>query len=162
MSDEGNFVSRFYDNGSWSTLLLNAVSVITLLAASAWFSYTIFSTMDAELPPRIVNSVSLEPSILLPNSKFKAHINVTLNRLCPYEVHWSLVSVSDGVERVKVIEPIKPAPTVLGTQDLPVSDRFVPDKIPPGEYKYVSEVYDMCPDGHTFTSVRHNVPITIR
>lgn len=161
-NDDGNFLTRFYDSGTWGSLFLNVTSVIALLAASSWFSYTIFSTMDAELPPRVVNSVSIEPSILLAGSKFKAHINVTLNRACPYEVHWSLVRMSDGVEAVKVIEPIKPAPAALGTQDLPASDRFVPDKIVPGDYKYVSEVYDMCPDGHTFTSVRHDVPITIR
>jgi len=31
-----------------------------------------------------------------------------------------------------------------------------------GAYKYVSEVYDLCPDGKTYTSVRRNLPITIR
>jgi hypothetical protein len=164
MSDnrDGNFFEKFYDTGTWATFILNIVSGAALLAAASWFSYNIFSTKDAELPPRIVNSIQIEPAILLPGSKFKAHINVTLNRLCPYEVHWSLVRVTDGVEVVKVIEPIKPAPLTLGTQDLPVSDRYIPNAIGPGEYKYVSEVYDMCPDGHTFTSIRHDVPITIR
>jgi len=154
--------AKFYDNGTWATLVLNVSSGAALLFAAAWFSYTLFSARDAELPPRVVNSITIEPSILLAGKPFNANINVTLNRLCPYEVQWSLVRQSDGVEVVKIIEPLKPPPTQLGTQDLPPSPRYVPSSVEPGAYKYVSEVYDLCPDGKTYTSVRRNLPITIR
>jgi len=146
---------------SGASIGLNIISACALLAASAWFVNNVLSSRDAELAPRIVNSVVLEPTIVLAGKPFKAHINVTLNKLCPYEVHWSLVR-PDGVEVVKVIEPVKPAPAGTGTQDLPVSDRYVPNSISPGDYKYVSEVYDQCPDGHTYTSARQAVALTVR
>jgi hypothetical protein len=149
-------------NNKYAAAALNAASGVALLLAATWFSYNLFSTRDAELPPRVVNSITLEPTILLAGKPFIAHVNVTLNRLCPYEVHWSLVRQIDGVEVVKIIEPIKQPPEVLGPQDLPTSTRFIPQSVEPGEYKYVSEVYDICNDGHTYTSVRRNVVMSIR
>jgi hypothetical protein len=147
---------------SWASWLLNGVSVVALLAASAWFTSTILNTKEAELPPRVVNSITIEPSIVLAGKPFKAHVNVTLNRLCPYEIHWSLIRLSDGVEVLKVIEPVRQPPAAIGTQDLPVSERYIPNTMAPGDYKYVSEVYDQCANGHTYTSIRHNVAITVR
>lgn len=156
--------SKFYNttNGGWRTLVLNASSGLALLCAAGWFSYNLFSTRDAELPPRVVNSITVEPSILLAGKPFTARINVTLNRLCPYEVHWSLVRKPDGVEVVKIIEPIKQPPASLGAQDLPASLRYVPASVPPGEYKYVSEVLDICVDGHTYTTIRKGADVIIR
>ncbi len=154
--------AKFYNSGSWGTLVLNVASGTALLCAAAWFSYNLFSTRDAELPPRIVNSIVLEPTILLAGKQFTARINVTLNRLCPYEVRWSLVRRTDGVEVVKIIEPVKQPPEQIGTQDLPITTRYVPATVEPGEYKYVSEVFDICPNGHTYTSVRRDIPLTIR
>lgn len=153
---------RMY-TGPWGTRLLNILSGTALLIAATWFSYNLFSTRDAEIAPRVVNSITIEPSILLAGKPFLAHINVTLNRLCPYEVHWSLVRKSDGVEVVKIIEPIKQPPAQLGQQELPASTRYVPASVEPGEYRYVSEVLDLCQDSaKTFIAVRHNVDISIR
>lgn len=143
-------------------LPLNIVSGAALCLTAAWFSFNVFAAKDAELAPRIVNSITLEPTILLAGKPFYAHINVTLNRLCPYEVHWSLVRKAGGVEAVKIIEPVEPPPAATGTQELPVITRFVPLSVSPGEYRYVSEVFDLCPDGHTYTSVRRNVDLTVR
>lgn len=148
--------------GQVTTWALNLVSGACLIAASAWLVNTMLASREADLPPRIVNSIMLEPTILLPGRAFKAHINVTLNKLCPYEIHWSLVRVADGVEVVKVIEPVKQPPAELGTQELPVSDRYIPSSTAPGEYQYVSEVFDLCGNGHTYISVRKNVSITVR
>jgi hypothetical protein len=153
---------KFYDNGTWWTLCLNCVSGLALVVAASWFSYNMFASRDADTPPRIVNSIVLEPTILLAGKPFIAHINVTLNKLCPYEVHWSLVRVGDGVEVVKIIEPVRQPPAVLGLQELPPAPRYVPQTVAPGQYKYVSEVFDLCPDGHTYISVRKNVELTIR
>lgn len=146
----------------WVITLLNITSGAALLTAATWFSYSLFSTRDAELPVRVVNSITLEPSILLAGKPFIAHINVTLNRLCPYEVHWSLVRKADGLEVVKIIEPVKQPPAQLGTQELPISSRYVPASVEPGDYKYVSEVLDLCPGSRTFIAVRHNVDLSIR
>lgn len=157
-----NPFAKFWDTGTWATLGLNIVAGAALLAASAWFSYNLLSTRQSELAPRIVNSIALEPTILLAGKPFKAHINVTLNRLCPYEVHWSFVRKSDGLEVAKIVEPVKQPPAELGTQDLPDAVRYVPIEVGPGYYQYVSEVFDLCADGHTYTSVRRNVDITIR
>lgn len=156
-------LSKIADSDSvLAVRLLNVISGAALLVAATWFSYNLFSTRDAELPPRVVNSITLEPTILLAGKPFTAHINVTLNRLCPYEVHWSLVRQTDNLEVVKIIEPVKQPPEKTGTQELPNSIRYVPSSVAPGEYKYVSEVFDLCPDGHTYTSVRRNVDLTIR
>jgi len=149
-------------NLPWSTILLNVSSALALLVAATWFSYNLFSTRDATVPPRIVHSITIEPSILLAGKPFVAHIDVTLNKLCPYEVHWSLVRRSDGVEVVKIIEPIKQPPAQLGRQELPVSTRYVPSSVEPGDYRYVSEVLDLCPGAKTTLAVRHNVDISIR
>lgn len=146
---------------TWRQRALNFGSATALLVAATWFSFNLFSTQRAELAPRIVNSITLEPTILLAGKPFVAHINVTLNRLCPYEVHWSFVR-DDGLEVAKIVEPVKPPPAALGTQDLPPAIRYVPYEVAPGDYKYVSEVFDLCADGHTYTSVRRNVDITIR
>jgi hypothetical protein len=154
--------AKFYDSGTWGSLVLNVVSGAALLVASAWFVNNLISTRDIDIPPRIVNSVVLEPTIMLPGHPFRAHINVTLNKLCPYEVHWSLVRATDNVEVVKVIEPIKQPPAETGTQELPVVDRYIPSSTAPGDYQYVSEVYDICGKGHTFISVRKNVGVNIR
>ncbi len=155
--------SRFYNtNGSFKGALLNVVSGACLLAAATWFSFNLFSARDAELPPRVVNSITIEPTILLAGKPFNAHINVTLNKLCPYEVHWSLVRKPDGLEVVKIIEPVKQPPTALGPQELPAVVRYIPATVAPGEYKYVSEVLDLCADGHTYTSVRKGVDMVIR
>jgi hypothetical protein len=154
--------AKFYNTGTWGTLILNVVSGAALLSAAAWFSYNLFSTRDAELPPRVVNSITVEPSILLAGKPFTAHINVTLNRLCPYEVRWSLIRAGDGVEIVRIIEPIKQPPAQIGTFELPASPRYVPASVAPGEYKYASEVVDLCPEGHTYTTVRKNADVIIR
>lgn len=143
-------------------LLLNVVSGGALVTAATWFSFALFSARDAEVPPRIVNSITLEPTILLAGKPFAAHINVTLNRLCPYEVEWSLVRQGDGLEVVKIIEPVKQPPEKLGTQDLPPTTRYTPSSVDPGEYKYRSVVYDICSDGKTYTSIRREIPISIR
>lgn len=146
-----------------ATIALNVVSGACLIAASAWFVNNMLASRDAELPPRVVNSITLEPSILSAGKPFVAHIFVTLNKLCPYEVHWSLVKSSDNVEIVRIIEPVKQAPSsVLGPQELPPMTRYVPSSVPPGEYKYVSEVLDLCPDGHTYTSIRKNADLIVR
>lgn len=141
---------------------LNITSGAALLMMAAWFSYSLFSSREVDMPPRIINSISVEPSIVLAGKPFQAKANVTLNRLCPHEIHWSLVRKTDGVEVVKVIEPVRPPQLALGTQDLPLVTRYVPNTVAPGEYNFVSEVYDQCPDGHTYTSVRYPVPLTVR
>lgn len=149
-------------NNPYAKTALNITSGLALFCAAAWGSYTLFAAKDAEQPPRVVNSITLEPTVLLAGKPYVAHINVTLNRLCPYEVHWSLVRKTDNVEVVKIVEPIKAAPAALGTQDLPDAKRYIPYSVDPGDYKYISEVFDLCPDGHTYTSVRRNVDITVR
>ncbi len=154
--------AKFYNSGTWATLILNVLSGAALLIAAAWFSYSVFSARDADIPPRIVNSLTLEPTILLAGRPFKVHVNVTLNRLCPYEVRWSLVRLTDNLEVVKIIEPVTQPPAQLGTQDLPASTRWVPASVEPGEYKYLSEVFDLCPGGRTYTSVRRSLNLTIR
>lgn len=157
------FLDKLADSKNvYVTLGLNLVCGACLIGASAWFVNNMLAVRQAELPPRIVNSIVIEPTILLAGKPFTVQINVTLNRLCPYEVHWSLVRTGDGVEVVKIIEQIKQPPAALGTQDLPLSTRYVPTGVAPGEYKYASEVYDICPDGHTYTSVRRNVTLSIR
>jgi hypothetical protein len=148
--------------GPWGTRALNVISGIALLSAATWFSYNLFATKDAELPPRIINKITLEPTILLAGKPFVTHVNVTLNQLCPYEVRWSLVRQSDNLEVVRIIEPIKQPPAEIGTQDLPPFNRYVPSSVQPGEYKYLAEVADLCPGGHAVTSVRSNVDISIR
>lgn len=141
---------------------LNAVSGAAMVAGAAWLSYNLFAARDAETPVRVVNSITVDPSILLVGRPFTAYINVTLTRLCPYEVHWSLIRKADGVEVLKTVEQIKPAPAAVGTQDLPPSIRYVPPSVAPGEYRYVSDIIDLCPDGHAFTAARKGVDIFIR
>jgi hypothetical protein len=133
-----------------------------LLIAATWFSYNLFSSRDAELPPRIINSITVEPAILLAGKPFTLHINVTLNRLCPSEVHWSLARKGDNVEVVKIIEPIKAPPDTLGTQNLPPILRYVPSAVEPGEYRYIAEVFDQCPGNRSVTSVKRTVDISVR
>lgn len=146
----------------YATLALNIVSGCALVAASAWFVSNMLTAREVDLPPRIVNSITIEPTILLAGKPFNAHINVTLNKLCPYEVRWSLVRVWDGLEIVRIIEPIKQPPDALGPQDLPTVQRYVPSSVAPGEYKYVSEVADICGQGHTYISVRKNADVIVR
>jgi hypothetical protein len=149
-------------DNKYATAALNFFSAVALFAAAAWFSYNMFSTKDADTPPRLINSVMLEPSILLAGKPFKPHINVTLSRLCPYEVRWSLVRQPDGVEVVKIVEPIMQPPTSIGTQDLAPTERYVPNSVAPGDYRYLSEVHDHCADGRAYTAISPSVPITIR
>lgn len=149
------------DNGSWKTLALNVVTGAALVASASWFSYTLFNAREASINPREVESIVLEPTILTAGQPFFAHVKVKLNKLCPYEVHWSLVRRSDNVEIVKIIEPTVQPPAALGEQELPTKKRFVPSSVDPGEYTYVSEVFDHCSD-HIYTSVRRNVNLTIR
>lgn len=148
--------------GTWGTRILNVVSGFALLAASAWFVNNLLSAREADVPPRVVNSITIEPTILLAGKPFIAHINVTLNKLCPYEVRWSLVRQADNVEVVRIIEPVKQPPAEIGTFDLPAVSRYVPATVEPGTYKYVSEVSDICGQGHTYLSVRKNADVIIR
>lgn len=149
-------------NSPMATFALNFASATALLVMATWFSYNLFSSREIDMPPRIVNSVTIEPSILLAGKPFQAKVNVTLNKLCPYEIHWSLIRQDNGLEVVKLVEPTKQPPATLGTQDLPPTTRYVPNSVEPGAYKFVSEVYDQCPDGHTYTSVRFPVALTVR
>jgi hypothetical protein len=156
-----NGLTKFYDNGTWWTLTLNVTSGLALIGAAAWFSFTVFAAKEAAVPPRVVESIVLEPTILTAGQPFIAHIKVHLYKLCPYEVHWSLVRKSDHVEAVKIIDPIRQPPAQLGEQELAPIKRYIPQTVSPGDYTYVSEVFDICP-GTTYTSVRRNVDITIR
>lgn len=156
-------LSSFADSKNKTAVFaLNAVSGIALLVAAAWFSFNMFATRDAELPVRVVNKLSLEPTILLAGKPFVTHVNVTLNKLCPYEVRWALVRQTDGVEVVRIVEPIKDPPAQTGTQDLPPSNRYVPSSVAPGEYRYMAEVFDFCPGAHGVTPVRKGLDISIR
>jgi len=148
--------------GTWGTRVLNVASGACLLAASAWFVNNLLSAREADVPPRVVNSITIEPSVLFAGKPFNAHINVTLNKLCPYEVRWSLVRIADGLEVVRIIEPVKQPPAELGRQDLPTVQRYVPASVAPGAYKYVSEVADICGQGHTYLSVRKNADVIVR
>lgn len=156
-------LSSFADSkNKWSILGLNVVSGVALLLAASWFSYTMFNTRDAELPVRVVNSITLEPTILLAGKPFLTRVNVTLNKLCPYEVRWALVRQTDGVEIVRIVEDVKEPPAQTGTQDLPPSKRYVPASVLPGEYRYMAEVFDLCPGAHGSTPVRKGLDISIR
>lgn len=145
-----------------ATIALNVISGTMMVLAVAWFVNTMLGARDVDLPPRIVNSITLSPTILLAGKPFTANVNVTLNKLCPYEVQWSLVREGDGVEVVKIIEPVRQPPDKVGTFDLPPVTRYVPSSVEPGEYKYFSVAYDMCADGHTYTSPRKGIPLSIR
>lgn len=150
-------------NNKYAVVALNAASGLALFVAAAWFSYNMFSTRDAEVPPRVINSVVMEPTILLAGKPFTVHVNVTLNRLCPYEVRWSLARKTDGVEVVKIIEPVWQPPGQIGPQDLPVFVRYVPATVEPGEYRYIAEVFDLCPGSSgRVVSARRDLSITIR
>lgn len=146
----------------WAVLALNMASGTALLCAATWFSFTMFNTRDAELPVRIVNRITLEPTILLAGKPFVTHVNATLNKLCPYEVRWSLVRQGDGVEVVRIVEPVKDPPAQTGTQDLPPFNRYVPSTVQPGEYNYLAEVFDLCPGVHAVTPVRSSITISVR
>jgi hypothetical protein len=146
----------------YAVTALNIAAGAALLAAATWFSYNLFSVRDGEVPVRTVNSITLEPTVLLSGHPFITHVNVTLTKLCPYEVHWSLVRRADGVEVVKIVEPIKEPPAQTGTQDLPPFNRYVPASVAPGEYKYFAEVLDLCPGSHATTPVRSNIDISVR
>lgn len=149
-------------NNPYANGALNVISALALVSAASWFSYEMFSSRSIEQPPRIVNSITIEPTIVLPGTKFNAHINVTLSKLCPYEVHWSLVRKTDGLEVVKIVEPVQQPPASIGTMELPPFTRYIPASVAPGDYRYVAEVYDLCAEGHTYISVRHNADITVR
>lgn len=160
-----DFFDHLDENESVGARILNWVSGAALLVAVTWFSYTLFNSREVDLPPRVINSITLEPTILLAGKPFNAHVNVTLNKLCPYEVQWSLVKhggSNEGLEVVKIVEPVHTAGDKLGTFEQDPVSRYIPSTVEPGEYKYVSQVYDICADGHTYTSVRRNVVITIR
>jgi hypothetical protein len=156
--------SKFYNSpsGLW-TFALNFVSGGALLVAAAWFSYNQFSARsDLEAPVRTINSVAIDPTIMLAGKTFTVRVNVTLNKLCPYEVHWSLARKTDGVEVVKIIEPVRQPPDKLGQQDLPPFTRYIPQTVEPGEYRYIAEVIDRCPGSQAVTASRHDQVITVR
>jgi hypothetical protein len=156
-------LNRLADSeNKYAVFALNIVSSVALVVAAAWFSYNMFSTKDAELPVRIVNRITLDPTVLLAGRPFVTHVNVTLNKLCPYEVRWSLVRKGDGVEVVRIVEPMQQPAAVTGTQDLPAFPRYVPATVQPGEYRYIAEVFDMCPGVHTVTPVRSSIDLAIR
>jgi hypothetical protein len=155
-------LTRLADSkNKYAVYALNVSSGIALLVAAAWFSFNLFSTRDADLPARVINGVTLQPAILVAGKPFEVHVNVTLNKLCPYEVHWSLARRTDGVEVVKIIEPVRQPPSELGTQDLPLFTRYVPATVSPGEYRYLAEVFDLCQGAHDISSARRNIDITI-
>jgi hypothetical protein len=145
----------------WATYLLNVVAATALIGGTAWLTYTLSAARNVQVPARIVEDIKIEPAILLAGKPFHIHIRVFLNKLCPYEVHWSLVRKADNVEVVKIVEPTKQPPAALGEQELAAADRWIPVGVAPGEYMYVSEVFDIC-GAHTYTSVRRNVDVTIR
>src|ERR1035437_7614978 len=149
---------------SWKTILLNGSAIVAVLGVAAWFSFIMVSLSNEEtFTPRIINSIKIEPSNLHAGSTFKVFTNVTLNRLCPFQVKWSLVRKSDGVEVVKIVEPGQPALVQSGTQDLPPTKRLIPPAVAPGEYRYVSEETDLCPGagGLSVTAARHNINLIV-
>lgn len=141
---------------------LNCLSGAALFCAAAWFSFNMFAARDADIPVRVINHVALEPTIMLAGKTFTVHVNVTLNKLCPYEIRWSLSRKADGIEVVRIIEPVRPPPAQTGTQDLPPFIRLIPQTVEPGEYRYIAEMIDRCPGAQPFTSTRYDQPITIR
>jgi hypothetical protein len=150
---------------SWKTVLLNGSAMIAVLMAVSWFSLRMISLSNEEnFTPRIINSIRIEPANLRAGSSFMVFTNVTLNRLCPFQVKWSLVRKVDGVEVVKIVEPVQSTITQSGTQDLPPTKRLIPTTVAPGEYRYVSEETDLCPGagGLSVTAARHNINITVR
>lgn len=157
-----NPFEKFYNTGTWRTLVMNLVSGTLLLLAAAWFSYNLFAARDAGQPVRVINSLRVEPAILLPGHPFTVYVNVTLTKLCPWEVQWSLARKTDGVQVVKIVEPVRPPAEKTGTQDLAPVTRFLPQTVEPGEYRYISEEFDQCPGAPTNISVRRDQLITVR
>ncbi len=140
--------------------LLNIVSGAALLFAASWFSYNIFQAKDSDVPPRIMKEFRIEPSILLVGKPFTIHATSYLSKLCPYEVHWSLVRKSDRVEVVRIVEPVQPAAKELGDVKYDIT-RYVPAGTAPGDYQYVSDTTDICPD-RVYPGSRRATDITIR
>jgi hypothetical protein len=131
-----------------------------VIAASAFVSYTLFSNKADVTRPRLLASIFIEPTVLLPGRSFNVHVTTNINLICPGEVHWSLIRTKDNEEVSKTVVPTQKEH--LGENKF-VVPRIVPPTIPAGEYYYVATIYDFCgPDRTTYTSVTKHIPITVR
>jgi hypothetical protein len=147
-------------HGVWRTIR-DVLFGLLLFTGAAYTSYYVFSSGPASPErPRVVKDLWLEPTTVLSGRSFKAHLKVRINQLCPAEVHWSIVRVSDNEEVSKTVQPA--ITTKLGDNEF-INTRMVPSTVPPGEYYYASTIYDFCgPDRTTFLAVTKHIPISVR
>ena len=140
--------------------VINLGLAIGVVSAVAFFSYTIFTNKSNELHPRIIVSVSLEPTVLLPGRSFDVHIETVINAICPGEVHWALIRKADNVEIFSSLTSTQPSHLGKNNEIIP---RLIPPAIEPGEYFYVATVYDYCgPNRTTYVAVTKRIPFTVR
>jgi hypothetical protein len=137
------------DSDGATRLTSTALAVVLVLAVSA-ASYFLFESRSDERGARVMHSLEVIPHAMAPGQKFKIRVTQTLTMLCPFELRWSLISEPDHVERLRIIEPVRPAHTNLGA-DVSFNDHFVPADVRPGQYNYSVQVFDECP-GRTYVS----------
>lgn len=150
----------------WGTIALNVVSGLALLVAATWFSFNLFNVkQEAEVAPRKIADLWLEPSTITAGGTFTTHSKVDIIRACPFDIHWALARASDNMEVVRVIDPTRPAQTTLvGLHDQTVITRHTIPIMAPGIYHYTAVVYDICPNRTyvSVVSVKHSVDLTVQ
>lgn len=129
-----------------TSISLSAVALIVLSIGS----YMLFSSRNVERGARRMHAIEVIPKEMAPGQTFKVRVSETMYQLCPFEIRWSLISSKDHIERLRVVEPQKPAHPVLG-EVTAVNNHFVPSFITPGDYIYSTQVFDECP-GRTYVS----------
>ena len=119
-----------------------------ILAALSIGSYLLFSAKNEALGARVMHHIEIVPVELAAGQTFHVKADETLRLLCPFEIRWSLISTKDHVEKVRVIENVRPAHPQTGRFTYE-NAHFIPPNVPPGAYDYSVQIFDNSP-GHTY------------
>lgn len=127
-----------------ATRLTSISLAAVLLIGLSVGSYFLFASRTVERGARVMTGLEVVPHEMTADQTFKVIVHETMFKLCPYEIRWSLIS-GDHIERLRVVEPQRPAHPTVG-DIVARNDHYVPAFIPPGDYTYATQVFDICPE----------------
>lgn len=135
---------------------------VALVSATSLGFYLMLNTRDEVDGPRHFISAWMEPPAekLAAGTHFKMHIKTIVLKECPYEVRWSLIA-DDNEEVLRMVEPVRQSPP-LGLNEDVVHDHFIPAHVLPGHYRYISQIFDICPGRRVALSTQRPIDIIVK
>lgn len=135
---------------------------IILVSAVAVGTSLLLSDRTSNAPNRVLNEVTFDPPAdqLVAGTFFKVRVHTTIVRPCPFQIRWSLVDDLTDEQVYRSVEPLRVRAKANGPVDEEHS-HFIAAHVKPGNYRYETQIFDLCPGTRASVTIPAAVPVVI-